>query len=65
MAMWRKTSGNAPLASATAQHMMRLAQILYEIEVKVGGIAESKGCLRKCHDKFLDIMNDNYWKAVN
>jgi hypothetical protein len=45
--------------------MMRLALILYEIEVKVGGIAESKNCLQKCHGNFFNIMNDNYWKAVN
>lgn len=62
--LWQRAVGPEVQASATAQGMAQGALNLCQFAVEVRGIAEIKGCLQQHHDKFVDFLNANYWKAV-
>jgi hypothetical protein len=62
--LWQRAVGPDIQTSATAQGMARGALNLCQFAVEVRGIANIKGCLQQHHDKFVDYLNANYWKAV-
>ncbi len=62
--LWKRAVGENMQASATAQGMARGALGLCQFAVEMRGISDIKGCLQQHHDRFVDFLNANYWKAV-
>jgi hypothetical protein len=62
--LWTRAAGKNAQASAAANRMARGALNLCQFAVERRGIGEIKGCLQQHHDKFVDFLNANYWKAV-
>lgn len=62
--LWQRAVGETSQASATATGMARGALNLCQFAVEQRSIGEIKGCLQQHHDKFVDYLNGNYWKAV-
>lgn len=62
--LWNRATGGTSEASVSAQRMARGALNLCQFAVERRGIGEIKGCLQQHHDKFVDFLNANYWKAV-
>lgn len=62
--LWDRATDGVSEASVSAQRMARGALDLCQFAVERRGIGEIKGCLQQHHDKFVDFLNANYWKAV-